>query len=176
MSRDIEPEIFTTDYRGEPGHRSFFIQVSTEDLTVTYGIEKQQVALLAEKLNEVLLLVDKEDPVRGASPARDPGLRPKPGDPESRIGTVGLGYDESSDRIVVAIEPLDREGDQPEPEAVGEGPDALRIHMRRDQVRSFILHALAVVEEGRETCRLCGLPMDPDGHECPASNGHQVKA
>ena len=31
-----------------------------------------------------------------------------------------------------------------------------------------------VVNEGRPLCQLCGLPMDPDGHKCPASNGHRL--
>jgi uncharacterized repeat protein (TIGR03847 family) len=49
----------------------------------------------------------------------------------------------------------------------------VQFHLRRDQVRAFILHALAVVAEGRPLCQLCGLPIDPEGHICPASNGHR---
>jgi uncharacterized repeat protein (TIGR03847 family) len=59
---------------------------------------------------------------------------------------------------------------------VGEEPemeeDSVRLMLRRDQARMFVLHALAVVGEGRPICQLCGLPMDPSGHLCPASNGH----
>jgi glutamate synthase domain-containing protein 1 len=44
---------------------------------------------------------------------------------------------------------------------------------REEQARAFVLHALAVVAEGRPLCQLCGLPIDPSGHICPASNGHR---
>ncbi|MGH2730258.1 MAG: DUF3090 family protein, partial [Actinomycetota bacterium] len=47
---------------------------------------------------------------------------------------------------------------------------------RRDQARAFVLHALAVIDEGRPLCMLCGLPIDPTGHACPASNGHRPGA
>jgi hypothetical protein len=46
--------------------------------------------------------------------------------------------------------------------------------LRRDQVRTFVLHAQAIVDEGRPLCQLCGLPIDPSGHACPASNGHRL--
>ena len=35
---------------------------------------------------------------------------------------------------------------------------------------SRILHGVAAVEGGREKCRLCDFPMDPDGHICPRWN------
>jgi uncharacterized repeat protein (TIGR03847 family) len=57
----------------------------------------------------------------------------------------------------------------PEPEDF-----AVRFVISREQTRSFVLHALAVVSEGRPICQLCGLPMDPAGHKCPASNGHRL--
>lgn len=175
MPRDINPEIFTVDYIGEPGKRAFFLQSRSNEGTFTVGIEKEQVAVLAQKLGEILLLVDREDAISGAPPDRDPALDPEPMEPEWRVGSIGLGYEESLDMIAVLLEPL---RPQEEEEAVeGSGDErAFRLMLRRDQVRSFILHALAVVAEGRPVCQLCGLPKDPEGHVCPASNGHKTSA
>lgn len=161
------PDVFTADYIGEPGARTFFLQSQINDTPTSFLLEKQQVAVLAERLREVLLMIDEDDTIKSAVPARDPGLLPaEPVEPEWRVGNMGLAYDEEADRVIVLLEEVQSE-DDPDPEA-----SAARILLRRDQARSFLLHAIAVVEEGRPICQLCGLPMDPAGHKCPASNGH----
>jgi hypothetical protein len=65
---DITPQIFTADYTGQPGERTFFLQSRSGDATLSYQLEKQQVAVLAEKMREVLILVDPQDPVVAATP------------------------------------------------------------------------------------------------------------
>jgi uncharacterized repeat protein (TIGR03847 family) len=168
---EIIPEVFTADYVGEPGKRAFFLQARSDELTYSFALEKQQVAVLAEKLKELLLVVDTEDTVKSTAPERDPGLELKqPLEPEFRVGTMGLAYDESPDQVVVLAQPVNSEEEEREEPDEDEG---IRFLLRRDQVRAFVLHVGAVVGEGRPTCQLCGLPMDPDGHTCPASNGHR---
>ena len=168
---EITPEVFTADYVGEPGKRAFFLQARSSETTYSFALEKQQVAVLAEKLRELLLLVDTEDTVKTTAPERDPGLQlQQPLEPEFRVGTMGLAYDEEPDQVVVLAQPVNPEEEEREEPDEDEG---IRFLLRRDQVRAFVLHAGAVVEEGRPTCQLCGLPMDPAGHACPASNGHR---
>ena len=175
---EIVPETFTADYEGEPGTRTFYVQARTGPAARSFRVEKQQVSLLAEKLRELLLMIDPEDTIKSTTPERDPslGLEP-PAEPDMRIGTMGLAYDDENDRVVVFAQPAGEEAEDEEedieldPEGAG-----VRFLLRRDQVRSFVLHALAVVDEGRPICPLCGLPMSPTGHQCPASNGHHVTA
>jgi uncharacterized repeat protein (TIGR03847 family) len=173
---DVRPEVFTADYTGRPGERTFFLQSRSETLTLTYQLEKGQVEVLGEKLKELLLMIDPEDEVRTATPARNPAYAlSAPIEPEWRVGTIGLTYEEESESLVVALEPpgpddLDDETD----EGLDVDEFAVRILIRKDQARAFVLHALAIVAEGRPLCQLCGLPMDPDGHKCPASNGHRL--
>lgn len=174
MTRELSPETFTVDFVGEPGRRAFFLQSRSAEGVFTLAIEKQQVAVLAEKLGEILLLVDRTDTVSGAQPARDPALESQPIEPEWRVGTIGLAYEESLDLVAVLLEPVTAES--PEDEDPYPDAEALRVMLRRDQVRAFVLHALAIVSEGRPLCQLCGLPMDPEGHNCPASNGHRAPA
>lgn len=171
MTPEISPESFTVDYVGEPGKRSFFLQARSEEGLFTVAVEKEQVAVLAEKLSEILLLIDRTDPIAGAQSRRDPALVAIPMAPEWRVGSIALAYEEALDLVVVLFEPF--EADEDEPAA---STPSLRLMLRREQVRTFVLHALSVVAEGRPTCPLCGLPMDPAGHKCPASNGHHPKA
>ncbi|MDP9067503.1 MAG: DUF3090 family protein [Actinomycetota bacterium] len=174
---EVRPEVFTADYTGRPGERTFFLQSRSETLTLTYQLEKGQVEVLAEKLKELLLLIDATDEIAAATPQRDPRYSlSAPIEPEWRVGTIGLTYEEDGESVVVALEPVSAGGVDDDDE--DEGPDvddfAVRILLAREQARAFILHALAVVAEGRPLCQLCGLPMDPDGHRCPASNGHRL--
>lgn len=169
---DITPGSFVADYTGEPGDRTFFIQAKA-DATYTFLAEKGQVDLLAERLREMLILLDADDAITQATPARDPELTLEPPiEPEWRIGTIAIGYVEESDRVVVSLAPAQE--DPPD------DPDEIefdaRFFLDKEQVRAFVLHAAAVVAEGRPLCQLCGLPMDPAGHNCPASNGHRVDA
>jgi len=168
----IALDFFTADYQGTPGKRTFFLQARAAATTMTFLVEKQQVAALAERLREMLVLIDQEDTIRSAVPARDPALAlGEPVEPSWRIGTIGLAYEEGSDQIVIAVEEIEEEGAPEDPDR-----GAATFLLRRDQIRAFVLHAVATVDEGRETCQLCGLPMDPAGHQCPASNGHHVQA
>lgn len=166
---DITPEAFVADYTGQPGERTFFIQ-SRSGATHTFLAEKQQVLLLAERLREMLVLIDNTDPILSATPARDPEMKLEPPlEPEWRVGTIAIGYVEEAEEVVVSFAAAQEEP----PDDLEEIEFDTRFLLRKDQVRSFVLHALAVVAEGRPLCQLCGLPMDPEGHNCPASNGHR---
>lgn len=169
---DITPHSFIADYTGGPGERTFFIQAKADE-THTFLAEKQQVDLLAERLREMLLLLDESDAIATSTPARDPGFTLEaPIEAGWRVGTIAIGYVEESDRVVVSLAPT--QDDPPD------DPDDIefdaRFFLSKDQVRAFVLHTMAVVAEGRPLCQLCGLPMDPAGHNCPASNGHRVDA
>jgi uncharacterized repeat protein (TIGR03847 family) len=171
MNNEIVPETFTADYKGEPGHRAFFLQARSAPDVYSFALEKQQVQVLAEKLKEMLILIDQRDTVVGSMPERDPTLAlADPVEPQWQVGTIGLAYDEGADRVLVELHPVEEDPPQGDPE---EG-ESFRLLLRRDQVRTFALHAEAVLGEGRPTCQLCGLPMDPEGHVCPASNGHRL--
>ena len=170
MQFDVTPDVFTADFTGEPGARTFYLQARGSSGVHSFLLEKQQVAILAEKLQEMLLMIDENDTIKSAAPPRDPALAlTEPVEAEWRIGTIGLLYDEGRDIVVIVLQ----EATADDEEADDDDESGYRFFLRRDQVRSLILHALAAVGEGRPLCQLCGLPMDPGGHVCPASNGHR---
>ena len=84
------------------------------------------------------------------------------------VGSLGVGYDEASDRIiVVANEAVDDEQETP-----GE-PATARFAITRAQAATFVAHAHTLQRAGRPTCPMCGEPKDVT-HVCPRSNGHVV--
>ena len=115
-------------------------RLAIETRSLTYLVEKQQVTLLAEKFRELLMMIDSDDTIKNTPPTRDPALALEgPLEPESRLGTMGLAYEESEDRVVVVMQPVTEmtteQEDEEEAELV-EREDTLRLMLRRDQVRS----------------------------------------
>jgi uncharacterized repeat protein (TIGR03847 family) len=109
------------------------------------------------------------------------------------VGSLGVAYDEGADRILIVAEELteeaeedddeEEEGEEPaEPEPseraaaaeAEESPDTAKARFRltRPQAAAFVERGRALVQSGRPICRTCGLPIDPDGHPCPGTNGH----
>lgn len=163
---ELHPELFTADAIGAPGERKFYLRAEGDFGVHTLLIEKEQVAVLAGQLRELLVTIDRNDAVVLSTAERDPALSfEEEPEAEARVGTMGFTYDEDTDRVVLIVEPIVSD-DEPS----GEG---LRFVLRRDQVRAFVLHCLAIVAEGRPICRMCALPIDPEGHDCPAANGHR---
>jgi uncharacterized repeat protein (TIGR03847 family) len=52
----------------------------------------------------------------------------------------------------------------------------VRLYVTRPQLRVLARHGSQVVARGRPLCPLCGNPLDPTGHICPAQNGHRPSA
>jgi len=174
------PDRFTAGTVGEPGSRTFFLQARDGDRLVSVVLEKVQVAVLADRLNDLLdelgqrgiALVEPEASAPDGAPLDEP-LREA-----FRAGTLTLGWD--SDDGVVLVEALavrdedeDDEGDDPSPDDE-EGPDLLRVRLSPAAARTFVERAVRVVGSGRPPCPLCGQPLDPMGHICPRRNGQYV--
>ncbi len=160
------PDLFTTGTTGPPGHRVFFLQVAEEGRVMSLRLEKQQVAALADSLEGMLDDVGEPD---GAS-SRDLDLLEPPA-AEWTVGVLGVAYDPSADRILVAAQELepDRTEEAPRDSEPGDLA-ATRVLLTRAQAAGFVHRARTVVEAGRPTCLFCGLPRDPEGHACPRMN------
>jgi len=174
------PERFVAGTVGQPGERTFYLQASGAGRTISVAIEKVQVAVLAERLEELLEEVRRRG-VGDVPPSAPPELEDTapldaPVEEEFRVGTMGLAWDGESGRVVVeALAPAEGEGQEdvePLSEAE-EGPDALRVHVSAEMALAFIQRAQRVVAAGRPPCPLCALPLDPEGHICPRQNGHR---
>lgn len=150
---------------GEPGARTFFLQAHTELGVVSFKVEKQQVAALCDYFEAVL--ADLPEPV-GDGP--DPtAMAIEPLEVEWTVGGLGVAWDDDERRLLVVAEELvfaeeDDEGsDEREPATA-------RFHLSTTQIVTFIELGNALVHAGRPACRLCGRPIDVDGHTCPRLN------
>ncbi|MGO3327598.1 DUF3090 domain-containing protein [Gordonia sp. (in: high G+C Gram-positive bacteria)] len=182
MSRTIHefrtPSRFVAGTVGEPGDRTFFLQVSQEQRLMSVELEKQQVLILADRLGYLLDEVARRfgaavppetDAVADTAPLT------MPIDAEFRVGSMGLGWDAEESSVVVELLAIT---EQPLDESVilddtDEGPDTVRIFLTADAAREFSARSMRVISAGRPLCPLCNQPLDPEGHICARSNGYK---
>jgi uncharacterized repeat protein (TIGR03847 family) len=161
MSDELEleaPDRFTVGTVGAVGERLFLLQARQGTFVLTVKMEKQQVAVLASYLARIVRELGR--------PGHLPDDLDFDGDedPDWVVGTMGVSYDEEADRLAVVIEELVDED---------EDGQIARISLTREQAAAFAIRATQLVEAGRPPCPLCGLPLDPAGHDCPRTNGHR---
>ena len=176
------PSRFVVGTVGPPGQRTFFLQASEGRRLVSLSCEKEQVAILADKVGDLL---DQFTTV----PADPPGpedLDPlsTPIEDEFRISTMSLAWD--TVRGVIVIEAFDSDPTEVDPaaDAAGAGDTgdttevasdrlAVRVVLTPAQARAFARRATSLVTAGRPPCPFCGGPLDASGHVCPRSNGYK---
>jgi uncharacterized repeat protein (TIGR03847 family) len=180
------PERFVVGTVGEPGQRTFFLQARAGVRMVSVALEKQQVAALAERVDELLDQVLDED----ASPTLVPAVAPhdlddsapleQPIEEDFRAGTMTLSWDPAIGRVVIEVFPFSDEvvvaADADSGEEAYEEPEpdeVLLVRITPGAARAFALRAGRVVEAGRPSCPFCGGPMDPAGHLCVRANGYR---
>lgn len=160
----------------------FYLQARSGQQTVTVALEKEQVRILAERLDDLLdQLSDSGVPadVIPARPSVPPDVDPldAPIVEEFRVGAMALGWDADAERLIIETHAVsDVETDVPD---IGDDDDAagytetLRVRLTGRQARAFVVRARAVVSAGRPPCPFCSLPLEPAGHICPRANGYR---
>ncbi len=176
------PERFVAGTVGPPGQRTFFLQARTGTRVTSVSLEKQQVSVLAERMDELLDELirtgEGESTIPAVAPVDldDSAPLEQPIVEEFRAGTMTLAWDAADERVVVEVFPYAEESvvepgtpeeeiDDPEPE------EMLVVRMPAGLARAFSKRAQTVVSAGRPPCPFCGGPVDPAGHLCPRANG-----
>jgi uncharacterized repeat protein (TIGR03847 family) len=175
------PERFVAGTVGEPGQRTFFLQARDGARVTSVGLEKQQVSVLATRIDELLdevMSAGGEGAVPAVAPLDLEDSEPleQPIVEEFRAGTMTLSWDSADERIVIEVFPFTEESvvspDQPEEEIEEPEPEELFVvRLPAGLARAFSKRAQAVVGAGRQPCPFCGGPLDPEGHLCPRANG-----
>lgn len=183
------PDRFVAGALGQPGQRTFFLQATKGSAVLSVGLEKVQVALLAERIGEILEAIGPDDS-SGTAARRTaalalggsgPGLR-EPVVEAFRVGSMSLAFDEERRAMVLEAREI---GEAVEDGPGGAAPGAddddaeddperhiLRVRLSLDDARDFAEGALRVVAAGRPPCPICGEPLDPQGHICLRRNGY----
>jgi uncharacterized repeat protein (TIGR03847 family) len=152
-------ERFTVGVIGEVGSRLFLLQASSGARSLTVKVEKQQIAVLASYLTRAL-----DDLGRPGHLPEDMELRLSPDDSIDMVASnLSIAIDEGARTVEVIIESADTEDE-----------DRATVTISPEQAAAFAIRATQLVEAGRPPCPLCGLPLDPRGHDCPRTNGHRA--
>ena len=176
------PDRFATGTVGEQGERTFVLQAVQGRRVTTVMLEKEQVAVLADRVLAVINEVERRGLAAiDAGVAGLPDERPleQPLHEEFRVGTMVIAWDEDIDRLIVEArsmtidvgagdvalrdEDLD---DEDIPDDAPIGPDVLRVRMTPFMAQQFARRATSVVAGGRPTCPFCGAVLEPTGHFC----------
>ena len=171
---------------GVPGARTFYLQVRAGTQIVSIALEKQQSALLAEKIDEIL---DQLITIEG-NPFSVPTSTPlelvdndqlEAVQEQFRTGAMSLGWDPTTAQVVIEAYPItdvdddgddgdDGDDDDGDGESLDEDganePEMLLVRMPVGTARAFAKRTREVVGAGRPMCPLCGYPIDADGHIC----------
>jgi len=165
---------------GQPGSRTFYLQVRSGSQIVSIALEKQQSALLADSIDEILdqLMSTEGNPfsVPTSTPVELVDNEPleQPVEEDFRTGTMTLGWDPTTVQIVIEAFPIvvvdeDDLGDDPldvVDAATVDPEQMLLLRIPVGTARAFAKRTHEVVGAGRPLCPLCGDPIDPDGHDC----------
>ncbi|WP_422115271.1 DUF3090 domain-containing protein [Brachybacterium sp. UNK5269] len=160
---------------GLPGERTFYLQVRSGAQVVSVALEKQQSALLAEKIDEILdqLLTVEGNPFSvptSTPPELVDNDQLDAVQEEFRTGTMSLGWDPTTAQVIIEAYPLtDLDADDSDDlfhEDSADETEKLLLRMPVGTARAFAKRTREVVAAGRPMCPLCGHPIDPDGHIC----------
>lgn len=181
---DLEtPQRFASGSVGEAGERTFFLQAVQGGRVTTVQLEKEQVAVLADRVLAVIDEVERRGLTAiDAGPAGIIDERPleQPLLEEFRVGTMIIAWDEDVNEIVVeahsvtfdagAGDVAPRVEEELEADDIPDdapiGPDVLRVHLTPLMAQQFARRANSVVAGGRPTCPFCGAVLEPGGHFC----------
>ncbi len=150
------PERIAVGAIGDVGERLFLLQVREGRRLVVVKVEKDQVAILASWLARVVRSMARPEALE-----MDVELEPEY-EIDLIAGEITVALDEEAATIDVAIEPAE------------EGGDSLFVTLTAEQAAAFAIRSVQLIEAGRPPCPLCGLPLDPRGHDCPRTNGHHA--
>jgi uncharacterized repeat protein (TIGR03847 family) len=102
-----QPDRFVAGTVGQPGDRTFYLQASEHARTVSVALEKQQMAVLAERIGSLLEEVHRrfgaELPDETPPDLVDAEPLNVPVEEEFRVGTMGLGWDSETSAVVIEL-------------------------------------------------------------------------
>ncbi len=167
------PQRFIAGTVGEPGDRVFFLQATAGTRVTSVSLEKAQVAVLCERVSELLDEVLRRTDGAAAIPSAtaealsDNAPLTAPVEEDFRVGAMTLAWDGERSQVVIECLEVGAVPDEPS------GSGLLRVRLSGAQARAFVRRAHAVVAAGRPPCPFCGNPLSLEGHVCPRANGHR---
>jgi uncharacterized repeat protein (TIGR03847 family) len=142
---------------GAVGQRLFLLQARQGRRLVVVKCEKLQLVALVEWLARVL-----DDLGRPGHLPEDLALEAEY-EPDFVAGDITVALNETDRAVEVSIASVDE-------------ADVLELTLSAEWAGALAIAITRLVEAGRPPCPLCGGPLDPQGHDCPRTNGHRAPA
>jgi len=139
---------------GEVGQRLFLLQARQGRRLVIVKCEKLQLVALVEWLARVL-----DDLGRPGHLPDDLALEPEY-EVDLVAGDITVLLNEANRSVSVSIASVEED-------------DTLELTLSAEWAGALAIAITRLVEAGRPLCPLCGGPLDPQGHDCPRTNGHR---
>ncbi len=168
----IWPDRVVVGTLGLPGARTFYLQVRAGKQILSIVLEKQQSAMLADKIDEILdQLVTLEGNPFSVPTTTPPELvdndQLESVQEQFRAGAMGLGWDPTTAQVVIEAYPItDVDDEESLEELEPVATEMLLVRMPVGSARAFAKRTREIVGAGRPMCPFCGYPMDADGHIC----------
>lgn len=149
---------------GQPGQRRFRLRAMNESgESASLWLEKEQLAALGDAIETVLKDESYTYRPRALDDAEPGVVLPLNATVDMRLAQLSMGVNTEAQRIVLIC----ADGPAGADETQG-------VTMEFDYRLGFELRRqiAEVISAGRPPCPLCGGPIDPSGHVCVRTNGH----
>jgi len=161
---------------GEPGHRTFRLDIHSGEAHCSLWLEKEQLFQLGVYLKDMVGRLSPEDRDK-ESDLREETWSGGELTIDFKAGQMLLSHDQDSSAFY--LQAHEREPDEPVEEENprnDEPGDTESVGFWITTAQAGVLgeEALKICAAGRPTCFLCGQPINPEGHACPRANGHTV--
>lgn len=176
---------FTCGTVGQPGERTFFIQVRTSFAFTSLSLEKSQVQALAERLRYMVKEIKSMHPFTPISaPPKDSAPLETPIDEDFRVSSMALFFDDQSQLIQVDLRESESRSDlesdlgsdlgiDDDGDDVTGDIEVVRVFINPQQALGFADRADSLMGAGRLPCPFCAAPINPNGHLCARANGYR---
>lgn len=159
------------DAVGQPGSRRFRLLVESQSGQAgIVWMEKEQLFNLGIHIKHLIAELEEEGMERRVEEASDPKgedatlpVTEASPEVEFQAARIAVGYDRDTALFIITAYDTD-EDDLPGNE--------LSLEATQQEVEALADESFEVCAAGRPRCRLCGAPMNPEGHVCPKHNGH----
>ena len=158
------------DAVGEPGSRRFrLLARSRAGHLATLWMEKENLFSLGVAVKRIIAAVEQSGQAATSGRGQVEGQAEPPSGPggavEFQVGNLAVGYDRRTSLFTIVADEQQQEGSERQASSV-------TLHATLQEIGALADEAFRVCAAGRPTCRLCGSPLEPGGHICPALNGH----
>ncbi|MDE0642937.1 MAG: DUF3090 family protein [bacterium] len=148
---------------GPPGQRTFYLYLETASERAYFPFEKNQAKVMGEQSLELAANLgwEGDSPAVQEIVAQGTDLPTPLSETEIlfRVSAISMRID-AEEEITMMLE--------------GQSEEKVTFTITPRQLQAGTYMALQACRSGRPICRDCQLPQDPDGHYCPAGNGHRI--